>query len=207
MAEELKNLIDKIQKEGIESAQNKAKEIEEQAVLKAKEIVEKAKKEAGSLILEAKERAVKIQESTSVSLRQSARDTMLSLKKEINNMLERIVRAHIDNALNPQELTKIITALVKNHGTEGKNQIVISLKKEDAQILERGLLGELSEEIKKGVVLKPSDEIRGGFTISFDSGKSQYDFSDKALAEYIGSYLKPSLSQIFKDIDEPIKKT
>ncbi|PIW68507.1 MAG: V-type ATP synthase subunit E, partial [Candidatus Omnitrophica bacterium CG12_big_fil_rev_8_21_14_0_65_42_8] len=53
-------------------------------------------------------------------------------------------------------------------------------------------------EAKKGIVVRASDEISVGFTISFDAGKSQYDFTDKALAEYIGVYLKPKLSEILK---------
>jgi vacuolar-type H+-ATPase subunit E/Vma4 len=47
--------------------------------------------------------------------------------------------------------------------------------------------------------LRPAEEISGGFTISFDDGKSCYDFTDKALAEYIGIYLKPKLNQILME--------
>jgi hypothetical protein len=39
----------------------------------------------------------------------------------------------------------------------------------------------------------------GGFTISFDSGRSCYDFTDRALAAYIGTYLKPKLNQILQE--------
>ena len=48
--------------------------------------------------------------------------------------------------------------------------------------------------MEKKIILKPAEEISGGFTISFDNGKSCYDFTDKALAEYIGTYLKPKLN-------------
>jgi len=48
-------------------------------------------------------------------------------------------------------------------------------------------------------VLTSGEEISGGFTISFDSGKSCYDFTDKALADYIGTYLKPKLNQILQE--------
>src|SRR4030043_484413 len=54
----------------------------------------------------------------------------------------------------------------------------------------------LKEEVKKGIVLKPSEEVRTGFLISFDNAKSYFDFSDQALSEYIGAYLKPKLAEL-----------
>jgi vacuolar-type H+-ATPase subunit E/Vma4 len=46
--------------------------------------------------------------------------------------------------------------------------------------------------------VQPSEDISSGFIISYDQGKSYFDFSDKALAEYIAGYLKPQLSEILK---------
>ena len=54
-------------------------------------------------------------------------------------------------------------------------------------------------------MLKPAEDILGGFTISFDSGKSQFDFTDQALAEYIGQYLKPKLEEILQAATEKAK--
>jgi len=76
---------------------------------------------------------------------------------------------------------------------------MVILKKEDLEALEKSYLNRLEDETKTGILLRPSEEIAGGFTISFDSGRSYYDFSDRALAEYIGTYLKPKLNQILKD--------
>jgi vacuolar-type H+-ATPase subunit E/Vma4 len=53
--------------------------------------------------------------------------------------------------------------------------------------------------MKKRIILKPTDEISSGFTISYDAGKSLFDFSGEALAEYISAYLKPELNKILKD--------
>jgi len=58
------------------------------------------------------------------------------------------------------------------------------------------ILKELKEEAKKGIVLQPSDEIRAGFMISFDKGKSYFDFTDKALGEYISIHLQPRLRDL-----------
>jgi vacuolar-type H+-ATPase subunit E/Vma4 len=126
-------------------------------------------------------------------LAQAGRDLLLALREEINAILERIVLQEVKDTLTAEVMYKVISEVIKGHA---QDQIVVSLNKEDAKELERGFLHKLREETKKGVVLKPSEEISGGFIISFDAGKSHFDFSDKALAEYISSYLKPRLSEL-----------
>lgn len=196
MAEEIKDLIEKIQQEGVKVAQDKAKEIEALARRQAEEIVKKAKAEAEKLVGEAKEQITKTQESTKILLQQAGRDVLLGLRKEINAMLEKLIVSGVRQALTPEELAKILTTLIKNY--HGKENIAILLKKEDLEKLEKGFLEALKEETKKGIVLGSSEDIQAGFIISYDNGKSYYDFTDEALAEYIGSYLKPRLKEILK---------
>jgi len=197
MAEELKGLIEKIQEEGIKAAEEKAREIEESARDKAAGTIEKAKLKAEALIEEAKENVLRMEGSARADLKQAGRDLMISLKKEISAMLDKIIVSHVHRALTAEELAKIIVALVEGRVDKGaEGHIVISLKKEDLEHLERGFLSELKNEIKKGVTLKSSDEIDGGFLISYDSGKSYYDFTDKALARYISVSLRPKLAEI-----------
>ena len=93
-------------------------------------------------------------------------------------------------------MLKIIHSLIKS--STQKEEIVVTVKKEGLKKIHDGLLSELSEEIKKRIILKPSDEISSGFTISYDAGKSLFDFSEEALAAYISAYLKPELNEILK---------
>jgi len=196
MAEELKDLIEKIREEGVLAAEEKARQIEAAARQEAQVIVEKARRDAEKALAEAKERISRMEDGQKASLKQAGRDLILSLKKEIGAMLDKIVLSHVHKALSTEELARMIPALIKEHPKLGKEEIVISLKKEDLEKLEKGFLSELREEIKKGVILKASEEIQAGFMISYDSGKSYYDFTDKALGRYISSFLKPKLGEI-----------
>jgi V/A-type H+-transporting ATPase subunit E len=196
MAEDIKNLIEKIQKEGIQAAQDKAKDIESKALAKAREIVDKAKAQADNILAEAKDRIAKTEESGKTSLKQAGRDLLISVRKEISALLDKIVTLKVREALNPDELIRIITTLVKECKVKDKDQIIISLNKADLEPIEKGLLGELKEEVKKGITLRPSEDISGGFIISYDSGKSHFDFTDKALAEYFSLYLKPKIGEM-----------
>lgn len=198
-AEDIKNLIEKIQQEGIKAAEDKAGAILEQARLKAEEIIEKAKQQAAKMVAQAKESVAKTQETGKVALTQAGRDIILALRKEITAMLDKLIVSTVHQALVPQELAKILTELIKASKNKEKDDIVISLSKEDLEKIEKGFLDQLQAQIKQGISLRPSDDIVAGFTISYDGGKSHYDFSDKALAEYIGTYLKPKLKDILKD--------
>jgi vacuolar-type H+-ATPase subunit E/Vma4 len=196
MTEELKGLIEKIQQEGIQAAEEKAKAIEDQARRAADRAVEEAGKEAEKIIADAKGKALLMEEGGKAALKQAGRDFLISLRKEIAAMLDRVVTAHVHKALTAEELAVLITDLVKDSRLDAKKGIIISLRKEDLEKLEKGLFNELRGEIKKGVTLKASDEIEGGFLISYDSGRSYYDFTDKALAHYISLQLKPKLAGI-----------
>lgn len=196
MAEEIKDLIEKIQEEGVRVAEDKAREIEDAARGKADEIIKKARAEAERITAAAKEQVARMQESSQALLKQAGRDLMLSLRKEVNAMLDKLIVFGIRQALGPEELAKILTTLIKDYS--GKENIIISLKKEDQEKLEKGFLGALAQEVRKKVILRPSEDIQAGFIISYDNGKSSYDFTDEALAEYISSVLKPKLKEILE---------
>jgi len=197
MTEDIKGLIEKINQEGIKKAQESARRIEEEARRQAEEIIARAKKEAQKMILEAKDEIARYDEKERSLLVQAGRDFLLSLKKEINAMLQRLISSDVHQALSAETLARIITEMTKSGG-QHKEEIIIALNKEDLKSLEKGFLLKLKEAAKKGIILKESQDIRSGFTISFDNGRSCFDFTDKAIAEYIGESLKPKLAEILK---------
>jgi len=198
--DEIKGLIEKINQEGVLAAEEKARQIENEALSKARGIIEQAKQEAEVIIASAKEKSERAKAKENALLAQAARDVLLSLKKEINVMLDKIILTDVRHALDHGVLADILNRMVAGSCEKGKQNIIISLKKEDLHILEKEFLPKLKEETRRGVTLKSSGEIRGGFFISYDGGKSEYDFTDRALAEYIGSCLKPELNQRLTEI-------
>jgi V/A-type H+-transporting ATPase subunit E len=199
MAEEIRDLIEKINEEGIRAAEEKAQIIEAAAKDRAVEILSKAKREAEEIVASAKDRVRREDEKEKMLLAQAGRDLLLSLRKEINAMLDRIVVAEVRDALTPEALSGIISEAVRNYCSAKQGNVTVFLNTGDLEILNKHFMNKLSEETKKTILLRPSEEISGGFTISFDEGKSCHDFTDRALADYIGTLLKPKLNQILKD--------
>jgi vacuolar-type H+-ATPase subunit E/Vma4 len=199
MAEEVRDLIEKINLEGIKAAEEKAQKIEAAAKQRADDMLAQAKRETEEMIAAAQESIRREDEKEKTLLAQAGRDLLLSLRNEINAMLERIMVSEVRQAITPEALFTLLSEVVKQNSAGESGDIVVLLKKEDLEILEKNFLHKLGEETKKNIILRPAEEISGGFTISFDSGRSCYDFTDRALAAYIGTYLKPKLNQILQE--------
>ena len=115
MAEDLKELIEKINREGVKAAEDKAREIEVEAKQRAAAIIAKAEKEAAAIVAEAKEESARMMQSGEASLKQAGRDLLLSLRKEIDNMLDRLITSQVDGTLTPVAMAKIITSMVGDY--------------------------------------------------------------------------------------------
>ncbi len=198
MAEDIKQLIEKIQQEGIKAAEEKAQEIESQARGEAERIIAQARGEGEKIVSEAHDKINKLEAASKLSLTQAGRNLLINLRKEINTLLDKIITITVREALTPAELARILHSLITETATQNKSNIIVSVKREDMEKLEKGFLAELKGEIKKGITIEASEDISAGFLISYDSGKSYFDFTDRALAEYIGQYLKPELVKLFK---------
>lgn len=196
MAQEINDLIAKIRQEGVQKAEEQAAQIKSEAENKASKLIAEAKSKAEKIIAEAKEQSARHEESTLAALKQSGRDLLISLRQEIAGMLERLVRMELKQVLTSQELAGIIAALIKNAPLSLGSQVVVALNPLDKEKLEAGFLKQLVQETKKGITLSSSEGMESGFTISFDSGKSMFDFSSEALSEYLSGSLRPELKKI-----------
>ncbi len=197
MADEIKALVEKIQKDGVDAARQKAQEIEADARRKAEAILSKAASDAQKMVEDAREKIERMEDNSRAGLKQAGRDLLLSVRKELTSMLEGVVRAQTGAVLSSGELSSLISALVEKNVSE-KGGVIVWANAQDKQRLEDTFLSLLKDEVRKGVSLHASHEIKAGFAISFDAGKSQFEFSDKSLAEYFGAVVKPALAEYLK---------
>ena len=199
MSDQIKELIEKINQEGVAAGQEKAAQIERQAKTEAEALVRKAQAQAKKIIEDAQEKVERLQASSSSALQQAGRDLLLGLKEQILGLLERLMVKDVAAALTAEELAQIISGIISEcRGQEGK-QAVVYLSGQDKSKLEGHFLNKLKSELKSGIELRQKDDINAGFMISFDAGKSHFDFSEKALAQYLETQVKPKVAEILKD--------
>ena len=198
MSQHVQELIDKIKTEGLRAADQKAKEIEDSAQANAQKIIADAQVQARHIIADAQAQAQKTHGSTEMALKQSARDTLLALKKEIEGVLRKVISRQVKDSLSPEQLSDIVGEVVKGSVQAGlvDNDIEVILNSDDLKKLKDGFIAKLQKEIKQPMTFKSSDGMSSGFTISFDEGKSCFDFSGESLVEYLSSYLNAQVAAL-----------
>ena len=200
MASQIQELIDKIKSEGVETAQKESAQIQDAAKVDAQKIIEKAKAEAEHLLAVAKEEIKKNEESTNMALKQASRDMLLSLRKEIDNTLKKIIKQELDDSLSGESLAKILADVMKESMKDEHKSadMKVALSPADLKSFEDGFIAKLQKELKKEVELESMEDISKGFTVSFDGGKSCFDFTESSLVDYLSIYMNAQVSAILK---------
>lgn len=208
MAEQLKDLLDKIKNEGIKAAEDKSRQIESDAKKNADKIISDAKKQAQNMIEDAKIEAEKLMENGEASLQQAARNLMLSVKNEIKTLFEKVIAAKVSGVLSDRQLGSIISKVIEKY-IERKahvSDLKVLLRKSDLDKLKNTFIAGLKTKLKEKIEFRPTPNIKAGFLVSFDKGKSLYEFTDEALTESLSAYLSQELIKILEGTVKKSKK-
>ena len=121
-------------------------------------------------------------------------------QEDIRKMLNKIIAGEINKALSNEEIAGILAGLidkyVEKNGQAGDVRALVN--KVDLEKIKNAFMSQLKDKVKSGVEFKPSANINTGFSISFDKGKSYFDFSDEGLLETLCVYLNPELAKLIK---------
>jgi len=113
MAEQLQELLERINREGVEKAEKKAGEIIAAAEKKAKEIVEAAEKQAAERKAAAAADAENLKKNAEKAIQQSSRNVLIYLQEEIQKYFDRILTAAIAESLPAEALTAAILGVIE----------------------------------------------------------------------------------------------
>jgi V/A-type H+-transporting ATPase subunit E len=195
---QLQELIEKIKKDGIESASAEALRLKSRAEDEAKGIVASAKKEAASIIAKAKANAGRTEKAGIAAVGQASRNLVLTFKTEIQNLLDTIIARETTASYDEKTLKTVFPDLIKNWAVKGEDLAVI-LSEGDRKSLESFFTDKLASELKKGLELKSDRNLSAGFRIANKDGSAYYDFSAESVAELLSAYLNPRLAETLKE--------
>ena len=200
MEVQLQELVDKIKKDGVAAADEKAAEIIKAAEEKAKNIIEKAEAEAQESIKKAEAEALRFQKAAESSIDQAGRNTLISFRQGLLNELNAIIKAETAKNYDSAVLKNLIPEAVKGWVKTGNTEnLSVILADKDLKELESSLSAALKEHVSKGLELKADSKIAGGFRIGTKDGAAYYDFSAEAVADLFSSYLSPKTAEILKN--------
>ncbi len=200
MAEDIQGLLNRIQADGIEKAEAQKQQILSEAKRQAEEIISKAKAEAAEIIRNAETEAEISENKGKASVKQAARDVLLSLQADLDQRLKSLVQASLGEALTPEVLGKIVLKMAEKY-LDGAtdDQLEILLSPADAEALEAGLKAGVLSELKNKPEIKLSNAVASGLKIGIKGSDLYFDFSNDALTEVICNYAGPKLAAAIKN--------
>ncbi|MDR0400604.1 MAG: V-type ATP synthase subunit E [Treponema sp.] len=195
---QLQELIDKIKRDGIESASEEAARLKSQAEADAKRLVEAAQKEAEFITARARADADRLEKAGIAAIGQASRNLVLAFKGEIQAVLDRIALQETAAAYDADTFKAVLPEILKNWAARGSDSLDLLLPEPQLASLEGFFREKLAAELKKGIELKSDRRLGAGFRIANRDGSAYYDFSAEAVADLLSSYLNPRLAEIVK---------
>ena len=191
MGEELQSLIEKINRDGVEKASAEAAKIVSAAKEQAAAIVKSAKEEAARYALAAEADAKSSAERSRETLRQAARDAVISVEGAVTRLLEKVLSSNVDAALSDP-------ALAATMAGEAVRDIITAGEISAAPKVIEAIRAQLSAKTNLAFI---TDESQGsGFKVKLDGGRVEHDFSGATVAAELAKRLRPDLATLMKDI-------
>jgi V/A-type H+-transporting ATPase subunit E len=195
---QVQELIEKIKKDGIESASEEASRLKSQAEKEAKGIVENARREAEVIIAKAKADAERTEKAGVAAVGQASRNLVLAFKSEIQAVLDKIVLRDTAASYGEDVLKAVLPDIIKGWVSKGDGLDLI-LPEGELKKLQSYFSGKLASELNKGLELKSDRNLAAGFRIAGKDGAAYYDFSAESVADLLSAYLNPRLAETLKD--------
>ncbi|MBQ9494555.1 MAG: V-type ATP synthase subunit E [Treponema sp.] len=196
---QLQELIDKIKKDGIASAEESAQNIIADAQNRAAQIVSDAEQKAETILKNAQAETKRMAKASEDAIAQAGRNMIISFRDALVAELDRLVQMETEKAYSKDLLMQLIPqtvqAWVKNTDAE---ELSVLLSEKDLKSLQSELAAALKAEIANGLELKPDKTLSAGFRIGVKDGTAYYDYSAESLADLFSSYLNPRTANILK---------
>lgn len=196
---QLQELIDKIKKDGVVTAEAEAAKIVEASEKKAESIIADAQKKAAEIIKNAKAETERMEKASEEAIVQAGRNMLLSFRDSLVGELDGLIKTETEKAESKDVLTKLIPETVKAWAKNtDASELSVLLSEKDLNTLEKSLTSELKAEISKGLEIKPDKTLSAGFRIGVKNGAAYYDYSAESLAEMFAAYLNPKVAALLK---------
>jgi len=191
MAEELQQLLEKIQRDGVDKANAEAAAIVAKAKDEANALVKNAEEEAAATRAKAEEEAEAYAARARETISQAARDTVLKVKEDVTKLLTKLLAKDVTAAL-ANEAVALAAAAVKELVTGSAAEVAIAPKFVDA------LRAQLAAQAQSGVKVVADDMTGAGFTVKLDNGRVEHDFTDAAISGALAQRLRSDLAELIK---------
>ncbi|WPM06194.1 V-type ATP synthase subunit E [Borreliella sinica] len=196
---EVKDLINKIKKDGLEEAERISNGIILKAKREAEEIVAKAEEAARELKAKSEKEVDDYKCHALEASRQAIRDLIIGVEKNLKSLFENALKENVAEVFSDNNfLAELIIKITDSWAKEEK--LVIQLNESDFFSLEQILKLKLGNKLKEGVEIKSFRGINKGFKIQKKNVGLHYDFSVETISDILFDYLNPRFKEVIKAV-------
>lgn len=197
---QLQELIDKIKKDGVSSAEAAAAQITADAEKKAASIVEEAQKKSDDMIKNARAEIARLEKASEDAVTQACRNMLITFRDSLIAELDSLIQSEAAKAYSSDLMKTLIPETVKAWSKNADaSELSVILSEKDLKSLENELKAALKAEIAKGLEIKPDSAFSAGFRIGVNNGAAFYDYSAESVADLFSAYLNPRVAAIMKE--------
>lgn len=190
MAEELQQLLEKIQHDGVEKANAESAAIVAKAKADADAIIKEATEKAATLRTQAEADAQAYAERAGKTIQQAARDTILEVKDALAKTFDKVLAQDVKAALaDPAAVAAMTLEAVKALNADAAD-VAVSEKLADT------LKAQLAAAAVSGLNVVTDENVGTGFSIRLDNGRVEHDFSEAAITAALVKRLRPDLAKL-----------
>lgn len=194
MTQDMQQLLEKIQRDGVDKAKAEADKILEKANTQARQLLENAKNEAVRTVASARQEAEAFERRAEETIRQSARDTILTVEKAVGQLLGQLLVKDVNCALGNTDFVAGLALEAVRAYLAGNSAVEVAA----ANKLADALRAKLAAEALNGVRVVTDEATGTGFRVRLANGRVEHEFTGAAVAETLARQLRPRLAALMK---------
>ena len=192
MAEELQQLLEKIQRDGVEKANAEAAAIVAEAKAEAEALVKEAQEVAAATEAKGKVDAETHAKNARETLGNEARKLVGQVRNDITRLFTALLAQDVSAALATEAVPLAAAAVKELVSGDATAEVAVSKKLVDA------IRAQLAAQAQGGVKVVSDETTGAGFTVKLENGRVEHDFTDAAIAEALAQHLRPDLAELLK---------
>ncbi len=196
MAEELQYLIERIQREAVDTGENQAAQLVAQAKEKAEALLRAADIQAKALVQKAEQDAQHFTERSRQTLQQASRDLLISVGQVAEAIFSKLALEAVTQAMTPDTLRDMLVKMTEAYARQSDQKIDVLLNPHDQEKLLAFFKERFREQLQKGLTLRGDERVLKGFQVSIEGGRVKHQFTPESIAEALSTYLRPVLAEI-----------
>ncbi len=198
MTDELRSLLDRLQRDGVDAGKQQADVVLRDAQQQAARIVAEAKAEAERYRAETRADAERTVVRTRQQLQHAARDLLLVVGQRLEEIVRRILVDRTVVAFDGPTVIRLTEHLIEAFVARGRGAGALEVLVGPAQkeLLTDAVLHALRDKLQQGVTLRVQAGVGPGFQIRMGDGGVTHDFTAAAIASALADLVTPEIAAI-----------